>query len=296
MFVVVTPQASRLLLARKAGATSKCSTRQVYPPTEFVHQRFRGQEPGTGCLYCRILLKMQLKNVEMYLSCYRLSICWQLILEKSWFTVQGLAWTVIRYPYMGVHFRDSCLLFHCVAFHFSGLRCWLNIFSKFYNRVFKAVLDIDTEWKPTWTPLTSSVSSRAVALCPAPAGSEVRLVRMHTAVYLFMEIAASVNRGSKYSRAGHSCKQMHWLLSIGNGQAWWWCMPGSPELERLRQEDHEWKASLGHRVRVCLQKNGGKEGKTRERKKNITVIIYWDITIPEMDFFLLFFSSISLED
>lgn len=45
-------------------------------------------------------------------------------------------------------------------------------------------------------------------------------------------------------------------------------MPGIPELERLRQEDHEWKASLDHRVRFCLQKKGGKEGKTRERKKN----------------------------
>lgn len=138
MFVFVTSQASRLLLARKAGATSKYSTRQVYPPTEIVPQQFRGQkgleegELGTWCLYCRILLKMQLKNVEMYLNFYRLSICWQLIiLGKPWFTVQGLTWTIIRYPYMGVNFRDSCLLFHCVAFHFAGLHCWLNIFSNF---------------------------------------------------------------------------------------------------------------------------------------------------------------------
>lgn len=50
-------------------------------------------------------------------------------------------------------------------------------------------------------------------------------------------------------------------------------MLGIPELERLRQEDHEWKASLDHRVRVCLQKKVGKEGKTRERKKT-TVIMY----------------------
>lgn len=206
MFVVVILQAIRLLLARKARATSKCSTRQVYPPTEFVHQRFRGQKLGTGCLYCRILLKMQLTNVEMYLSCYHLSICWQLILEKSWFTVQGLAWTVIRYPYMRVHFRDSCLLSHCVAFLFFRLTLLTQYIFLFYNWVFQAVLDIDTEWKPTWTPLMYSVSSWAVALCPTPAGSEVRLVRTHTAVYLFMEIAASMNRGSKYSRAGHSCQ------------------------------------------------------------------------------------------
>lgn len=77
MFVVVIPQASRQLLTRKAGATSKYSTRQVYPPTEIVPQQFRGQEgleegePGTWCLYCRILLKMQLKkcwNVSQLLA------------------------------------------------------------------------------------------------------------------------------------------------------------------------------------------------------------------------------------
>lgn len=113
------------------------STRQVYPTTEFAHQRFRGQEApkeggrGTWCLYCRILLKIQLKRCWDVSQLLPPSICWQPVILGNWFTVQNLTWTVIRYPCMEVNFGDSCFLLHCVAFHFSELCCWLNIFFYF---------------------------------------------------------------------------------------------------------------------------------------------------------------------
>jgi hypothetical protein len=43
------------------------------------------------------------------------------------------------------------------------------------------------------------------------------------------------------------------VLKILN--AGWWYMPVIPTFRRLREEDCEFKASLGYRVRSCLQKN-----------------------------------------
>jgi hypothetical protein len=33
----------------------------------------------------------------------------------------------------------------------------------------------------------------------------------------------------------------------------WWCTPAIPTLERLTEEDHEFKASLGYTGRSCLK-------------------------------------------
>jgi hypothetical protein len=38
----------------------------------------------------------------------------------------------------------------------------------------------------------------------------------------------------------------------------WWCTPVIPAFGRLRQEDHEFKASLGHIARLCLKKKDKK--------------------------------------
>jgi uncharacterized Fe-S cluster-containing MiaB family protein len=39
----------------------------------------------------------------------------------------------------------------------------------------------------------------------------------------------------------------------------WWYMPIIPVLRRLRQVDHKFQASLGYRVRSCLEKGNNKE-------------------------------------
>jgi hypothetical protein len=44
-----------------------------------------------------------------------------------------------------------------------------------------------------------------------------------------------------------------------------WCLPVIPALRRLRQEDHEFLASLGYIARLCL-KNKNKKKKERKEK------------------------------
>jgi hypothetical protein len=46
----------------------------------------------------------------------------------------------------------------------------------------------------------------------------------------------------------------------------WWCIPITPTHGRLRQEDHEFDASLGYILKPCQKKEKEREGR-KEKKK-----------------------------
>jgi hypothetical protein len=55
-----------------------------------------------------------------------------------------------------------------------------------------------------------------------------------------------------------------------NCQAWW-CTPVTSALGRLRQENCEFKASLGYIVRPCLQKKKKQKKQTHNNPKQIVI-------------------------
>jgi hypothetical protein len=55
----------------------------------------------------------------------------------------------------------------------------------------------------------------------------------------------------------------HFILKNQDKTHAWWFTPIIPALRRLRQEDHEFKASLGYIARPCL-KNKPKEPKPKK--------------------------------
>jgi hypothetical protein len=59
----------------------------------------------------------------------------------------------------------------------------------------------------------------------------------------------------------------------------WWCTPVIPAFGRLRQEDHEFKASLGHIARLCLKK--------KDKKKSQFMVLPYEVRVCELASFLL---------